>query len=170
MKTCSCCRLEKAFYEFDRDATRKDGFVYRCKSCISEASAKSYAKRKEKIAAQRLKTRGENRQKAVLMTAKWGKENPEKRRANQAGYRARKRGAEGRHSGADIEMLMRLQKRRCACCQVCIKDKYHIDHIHPLVLGGSNDRSNLQLLCPTCNTKKGPKDPIAFAQQIGRLL
>lgn len=33
----------------------------------------------------------------------------------------------------------------------------HIDHIVPLDLHGSNDASNFQLLCETCNTSKGAR-------------
>jgi len=40
----------------------------------------------------------------------------------------------------------------------------------PLSRGGSNDKYNLQLLCPTCNLKKSAKDPIDFAQENGNLL
>jgi hypothetical protein len=31
---------------------------------------------------------------------------------------------------------------------------YDIDHIHPLFLGGSNDPTNLQALCPSCHRVK----------------
>ena len=40
----------------------------------------------------------------------------------------------------------------------------------PLALGGSNDKANLQLLCPTCNAKKSAKHPIDFMQSRGLLL
>ena len=38
MKTCSKCKVEKPFAEFHRDKTKKDGFDYRCKSCIADKS------------------------------------------------------------------------------------------------------------------------------------
>ncbi|MEH7520537.1 HNH endonuclease [Priestia megaterium] len=37
------------------------------------------------------------------------------------------------------------------------QNKIHLDHIVPLDLYGSNDASNFQLLCETCNTSKGAR-------------
>ena len=49
-------------------------------------------------------------------------------------------------------------------CQICGKDlsatrepqtgKIHIDHIIPLELGGTNDPTNMQILCDSCNFNK----------------
>lgn len=43
-------------------------------------------------------------------------------------------------------------------CQSCgkknTKSRLNIDHIIPLATGGSNDISNLQVLCSQCNQKK----------------
>ena len=55
-------------------------------------------------------------------------------------------------------------------CTVSIADGYHVDHIQPLALGGSNDKANLQLLCPTCNLRKSAKHPVDFMRETGRLL
>ena len=35
-KTCSRCRIEKTQEEFPKDKTKKDGFGYACKQCISK--------------------------------------------------------------------------------------------------------------------------------------
>ena len=42
--------------------------------------------------------------------------------------------------------------------------------IKPLARGGTNQRTNLQLLCPPCNLSKSAKDPIDFMQSRGFLL
>ncbi len=49
-------------------------------------------------------------------------------------------------------------ERDSYCCQSCRKTNQEteltIDHIIPLARGGSNDLSNLQTLCRSCNLKK----------------
>lgn len=51
-------------------------------------------------------------------------------------------------------------KRDGAVCRKCgsIND-LTIDHIMPLSNGGTNDIKNLQVLCRSCNSKKGTKCP-----------
>ena len=42
------------------------------------------------------------------------------------------------------------------CCRVCKKEvkEFEIDHIRPLSNGGTNDLTNLQVLCKTCHREK----------------
>jgi 5-methylcytosine-specific restriction endonuclease McrA len=110
------------------------------------------------------------KQKAVERAVAWQKANKERRAAIRAAYRARKRQASGSHTGQDIQDLHARQKGKCAACRTSIPTAYHVDHIVPLRRGGSNDKSNLQLLCASCNCSKGARDPIAFAQSRGLLL
>ncbi len=84
--------------------------------------------------------------------------------------RAMKRSANGTHSAADIATLREAQKDRCGYCRTRLRGKGHVDHIKAISRGGSNDRSNLQLLCAPCNVAKGAKDAIDFAQSKGLLL
>ena len=53
------------------------------------------------------------------------------------------------------EELCKKAKKCCKHCEdeVDIKDT-HIDHIIPLAAGGSNDDSNLQILCQSCHLTK----------------
>jgi 5-methylcytosine-specific restriction endonuclease McrA len=84
----------------------------------------------------------------------------------------RKRAKEngGKLSKEIVQKLLILQKRKCACCGEPLGNKYHIDHIVPLFLGGKNEDSNVQLLRQRCNQQKSFKDPIDFMQSKGFLL
>lgn len=76
----------------------------------------------------------------------------------------------GQYTKHDVRALLVLQKNKCANCKCSIKDGYHIDHREPVALGGTNDKTNIELLCPPCNLKKGAKPPHVFAKEQGRLI
>lgn len=44
----------------------------------------------------------------------------------------------------------------CAYCGNC-DGPFHIDHIHPVAKGGTNDPKNLTVACVRCNISKGAK-------------
>jgi 5-methylcytosine-specific restriction endonuclease McrA len=100
----------------------------------------------------------------------WRALNPENVKASSANRRARRVGNGGQHTPDDIKAIYAMQRGMCACCGIKLNGKYHVDHIYPLVAGGSNDRLNLQIACATCNLKKNSKDPIDFMQSMGKLL
>lgn len=71
---------------------------------------------------------------------------------------ARRRKAPGRgYTGSDVLRLLRQQNGRCAHCGRPVWVVFHIDHIRPLSKGGYNEPSNLAILCPSCNLRKGSK-------------
>ena len=94
----------------------------------------------------------------------------EKRRIYEHNRRARKHQAGGEISPGLTERLMVLQKGLCPCCRKPLGNDYHMDHIIPLALGGSNGDNNMQLLRSECNLSKSAKDPIDFMQSRGFLL
>jgi ATP adenylyltransferase len=52
---------------------------------------------------------------------------------------------------------------RCALCGATKDDRpLDVDHILPRVRGGTNDRSNLQVLCAKCNRSKRDRDTTDF--------
>jgi hypothetical protein len=51
--------------------------------------------------------------------------------------------------------LIRKYKFKCVNCQT--KEELTVDHIRPVSKGGTDDFSNLQILCKKCNSKKGAK-------------
>lgn len=83
--------------------------------------------------------------------------------------RARKRLAGGKFTREQIADLYSKQRGCCAWCGLKLGDVYHRDHRVSLSAGGSNDISNMEILCPTCNLRKGAKDPISWANEMGRL-
>jgi predicted RNA-binding Zn-ribbon protein involved in translation (DUF1610 family) len=116
------------------------------------------------------KWRKNNPEKIKSYSNKWRISNPIKVRARACVRRSRQRNADGSFTEKDIKLLMKKQKNKCVACNKNISKSYHIDHIFPLALGGNNKISNIQLLCPTCNVKKGAKNPIDFMQSMGFLL
>jgi len=59
--------------------------------------------------------------------------------------------------GKKRESFLGKHNYKCCSCGISVKNKsnFHIDHIIPLSKGGSVDENNLQLLCRSCNLKKG---------------
>jgi 5-methylcytosine-specific restriction endonuclease McrA len=128
------------------------------------------AKRLAAKKAREAQYRDENRKHVRAIDAASKKRNWAKVRVGYAAKAARRAKAEGSFTGDDIKALFAAQKGRCPICRDSIAKRFHIDHVMPLIRGGRNDRTNLQLLCVTCNLRKGPKDPIAFAQERGLLV
>lgn len=111
-----------------------------------------------------------HRERLIAGYKQYRKVNPEKIMAHCRNRRYRV-ASSGRHSGDDILEILKLQRHKCAYCRADLKKiKHEVDHIVPVALGGSNDRRNLQILCTSCNRRKLAKHPIAFAQELGRLL
>ena len=46
-------------------------------------------------------------------------------------------------------------------CQRCGSPANHVDHVQPVLVGGSSDPSTLQALCQPCNLAKGAEPPAA---------
>ena len=67
--------------------------------------------------------------------------------------------------------LMRRQDNTCVYCGYRrIATSMDIDHIIPVVRGGSNDESNLQVICRQCNQRKGLQTDEEFRARYARLV
>lgn len=139
----------------------------------------------DKIKVRRAAWGKANRAKLNASNAAWAERNAEKVRAKNKAHmqknpdlyriyrqnrRSRKLASGGALSAGLAGKLLRLQKGKCACCGQPLGNKYHLDHIMPLALGGANTDGNMQLLRAKCNQKKGSKHPIVFMQSRGFLL
>ena len=130
----------------------------------------------------------------AIHVPEWHKKNPnwwseyysknkEEVKARAATQQARRKGASGTYTVADVNKLFEAQCGLCAFYAACGNkitksgpEKYQVDHIEPLCpkdksrSPGTNDPSNLQLTCAACNSKKRAKDPYVFTQaHEGRL-
>lgn len=88
-----------------------------------------------------------------------------------ADYVAQRQDAIWRHRGQNFEpvpgtLRYEVIKRaagRCEGCGVSNRERaLQVDHIIPRTKGGSNDLSNLQALCSTCNAQKLDRDHTNF--------
>jgi 5-methylcytosine-specific restriction endonuclease McrA len=76
----------------------------------------------------------------------------------------------GRLSKNIIETLQSSQRGLCPCCAQPLGDDFHVDHIIPLSMNGTNTDDNVQLLRSLCNKRKKNKHPIDYMQEQGFLL
>jgi len=131
-------------------------------------SLKRYAeKHLDRIKNSQIKYRNNNAEKIKLRKQKWASQNLISLRLKSH----RRRGKTiGKLSKNIIDILLVKQKNKCAICKMKLNKNFHLDHIVAISKGGLNIDSNVQLLHPTCNIKKGAKDPIEFMQSLGYLL
>lgn len=111
-----------------------------------------------------------NPERGKAYATSWQAANPEAVRAIAQNRRARKKAVGGTLSKGLAAKLFTMQKGLCPCCRQPLGSDYHLDHIVPIALGGSNTDDNIQLLRQRCNRQKHAKHPVDFMQSRGFLL
>jgi 5-methylcytosine-specific restriction endonuclease McrA len=167
-----CAQRSLAYYFSDHDKSRARnaafraanpdyGSAYRAANAEKER-ARSTAWKAANLArevAYQANHYAVNREKVRARHAKWKKENLAKSAVHSRNRRARQCDVGGEHTATDIERLYDLQSGQCAVCTAEFSEDPHtVDHIIPIVRGGSNAPENLHLLCGHCNYSKGTKD------------
>jgi 5-methylcytosine-specific restriction endonuclease McrA len=183
-KTCTKCAETKPVSGFNIARHHKDGLTSHCKACCNAWHKEHHKSVRERLKPIRrqwyLKNKLEHNKRSLAgyyantqewqeRNRLWAKANPQKMRMYVRVSDARRRRAPGKFSKQDIENLLVLQKQQCAACKKRLV-KYHVDHIAPIAKGGTNDKSNIQLLCQSCNQRKHTKDFVVFMQEMGYLL
>lgn len=177
---CCDCLNERNVREYwkDPDAARE-----KAKRNYNPDYAASYYQKNKEIVQERNKKwlldnpekkreidaiyRDREKEKIKKANSKWSSENPEKRMANWRNRQARIANVGGTHTAEDVQTLLDNQSNKCVYCDDDLSLGYHVDHIMPISLGGSNWPDNLQCLCPTCNVRKGAKHPDQWHKEIG---
>jgi len=184
MKTCSRCKEEKRLAEFSNG-----GKANHCKSChalsmriwraanpdatkaalarykqkhperIKAISKAYYEKNADLLAAKNREWYQRNSEYAKSKSREWREANVERVRATLNTLRVNRNKAVGSFTAQDVAKLRDKQGDVCAGCFSGLSAGYHVDHIIPLSKGGTSWPENLQLLCPTCNRRKGRKMP-----------
>jgi len=81
-----------------------------------------------------------------------------------------RRTAGGKRITAQIVCEVKLESNGiCSYCNQPIVNG-HIDHIIPVIKGGTNDKDNLLYVCSICNMRKGSKDLDEFLSTITLVL
>lgn len=147
-RVCSKCRKPKDSSKFGPDKRNSTGLQSWCRKCIAARQA------------ERVKQNPEERARRNEQSIESRKRNPDSTRARnkqtQETYRKRHPNrikARGRTAYQLRDRLLGLFNR----CMACGTDQdLTIDHVIALGQpGATNDPSNLQVLCRSCNTRKG---------------
>lgn len=198
MPSCSKCLVEKPLSEFYKKQPSRGGHDSCCKACklayaaaYREANREALCKKqkvydaenkvrldvyraeyrvrnKSKIQEKKKRDYLRDPQKIIDRSIEWSKANPEIHKSYFHNTRAKKKGIQGRLSRDIITTLLVTQSGNCAACNLPLTVPYHVDHIVALSNGGLNIDSNIQLLHPLCNARKGVLPNEEFLKQLNR--
>jgi 5-methylcytosine-specific restriction endonuclease McrA len=146
-----------------------------------EANQRTYEKHRDAVIARSAQWRKDNPEKAresARATARrshaadpesarekcrrWRQQNPEKVRLACSLRRARKIGAQGSHTLADLVARFAIHENRCVYCGAT--EDLTPDHMIPLARGGSDWPANLVPACLPCNQRKHAKTYFEFME------
>ena len=128
-------------------------WVARNRERVRDYSRKAHKRHPERHRAAVRASNARNRDKRRAANREWRRRNPDKHAATQATRRARLLGGGGKHTSQQWQALVLEYQGRCAYCGV--EGPLVRDHAIPVVLGGSNDISNIVPSCRACNQRKG---------------
>jgi 5-methylcytosine-specific restriction endonuclease McrA len=115
------------------------------------------AKNKERVDASKRTYYEREREDIVARSKQWAENNPEKvRQAKTNNLRKRRAARHASRGNFTVEEFRELCKRYGNKCLACddTKATLEADHVVPLTKGGSDEISNIQPLCGSCNRKK----------------
>lgn len=139
-RICSSCRKHKPLESFPKSNDNSLGRGRECKLCLKERTRRHYQANRERLLEQ---------------GKQYSRSHPERGRHAARLRAARKKGAIGRYSRNEWEALKAEVRFAClACGRTEPEVKLTVDHIQPLIAGGTNYITNIQPLCRSCNCSK----------------
>jgi 5-methylcytosine-specific restriction endonuclease McrA len=127
------------------------------KEKISEYKKRWAAENEDSVSDSRLKHYESNRDEVIARSKKWAEGNPEKVRQaktnNLRKRRAVRHASRGNFTVEEFKELCESYGHKCLACGDT-EAVLEADHVVPLTKGGSDNISNIQPLCGSCNRKK----------------
>lgn len=187
---CSHCgNVYPETNEFFHECRRRGRIELRsiCKACLIKQTLDYHDRKPEVLHASNKKRRAMPGYQEYMREA-WRKHHakPEYREKDRAQYhktvstpegrekirvkirrrRARVRGSTRHHTVEDVRIAMEIQQGRCFYCDTDVSTKFTVDHLIPLVRGGSDGPENIVIACANCNFRKADKTPEEFAAGV----
>jgi 5-methylcytosine-specific restriction endonuclease McrA len=161
-QTCSSCQTEKALEDFVRDKNRENGRYSRCRACTSDY----YQRNSSQIRATNQEYRDKNRSRVRAWNKKYGKTHFFKTVAWR--LQIKEKGA--RASYKELASLWKIQRGMCVLTERRLnRQNCQLDHIIPIVRGGSSTIENLRWVHRDVNYAKRDlfdEEFIALCQEV----
>ena len=181
-KICASCLEVVPVSEFYRNLSVKDGLYAICKKCHIKTVKKWNGKNPEKVQKNKKGWEMVNSKRRSQFAKKWKKEHPDRKREIEKKWhtthpeyrknwqrnnkdklrnyeqtrRARIAGNGGNLTVEEWNAILDFYGHKCLCCGR--NDvKLTIDHVIPIIHGGTHTADNVQPLCRSCNSRKSSK-------------
>jgi len=167
-KVCIRCGKKKFLIEYHKDRQKRDNRTSRCKACIRLLPHVYYADRKriyntinkEKIAEYQKIYKENNSKYLKKYISDYNKVNSSKARERSRKRRELKYNINERYDKNDEIFTLKLFGEKCFKCSNI--ENLSIDHHYSLYSGNALTRNNAVVLCRSCNSSKGKRDPKNF--------
>lgn len=165
-KACSKCNTIKPLADFYASKSSTTGRSAWCIPCF-KADVTVRNKRPERVVYE-ANYRAAHSAQGIQKNRAWYERNHEKVKADRRAYvqkypdkvrhikrldKARRRGAPGKYTQAQWDMLCIWFDNQCLRCGA--RCQLTADHVLPVTKSGTNDIANIQPLCGSCNSRKG---------------
>lgn len=184
-KHCPYCKETKTALDFSRSISTRDGLHSTCKACMRIQRRNYRGRNPERVKALDRASRERHSERRAAQAKEWRQKNANHARLHGRAYRQLRRDhyrqlkRKWYKSHPEYEMrrshirrqrvssaathytIAEWRKLRRDFGNVCLRcgrtEDLTLDHVIPLVMGGDNHISNLQLLCRTCNSWKNAR-------------